>query len=396
MNIAILNRFSKDFYDYSYITSNSEITITFYNSSNNFFSSTENITVKNYKGFDKTFFLDIIRDHQRAPFDRLIALSEYDLERVSDLRSYLNIKNFEPINNYIFRDKYLMKEYFNKFIPTPSYKKIESFVDIIKFIDEKSYPVVIKPRFGSGSESVLILHSEIELRDYIAQSPELNLMMIEEYIDGQMYHIDGFMNCGKLEYFPSKYVNGCLAFNQNQFLGSFGIEDIFVKKQINDFIIKMFSPFKELKSSFVFHLEIFNRKNELLLCEVASRIGGGYINDVLEERTNINFFDLHFEIELNGKSGKKIAQSNKNFGFIMLPYKKGVLLSTIPFYSNKIKKIDWDENLIGHKFDEPDSSIDHYIGYVFDCTGMSESEIIFFMKEIYEFHEKKSVWSNDD
>ena len=58
MRIAILNRFSKDFYDYNQLISTKKDNIIFYNSNKKFFESTDNITVKNYEGFDKAFFLE--------------------------------------------------------------------------------------------------------------------------------------------------------------------------------------------------------------------------------------------------------------------------------------------------------------------------------------------------
>lgn len=394
MRIAILNRFSKDFYDYNQLISTKKDNIIFYNSNKKFFESTDNITVKNYEGFDKAFFLDIIRDHKKQPFDRLIALSEYDIERVSDIRKYLNIPSFEPISSYIFRDKYLMKNFFSTYIRTPKYKDIKNFVDIISFIDENGYPVVIKPRLGSGSESIVILSTDEELKKYLSQSPELNQLMIEEYIDGEMYHIDGVVNCGELFYISSKYINGCLAFSENNFLGSFGIENLSLKKKIDNFMKKMFSPFISLKSSFIFHLEIFKKDEEFLLCEIASRLGGGYIHDILMKRSNQNMLDAHLEIEINGYLKNIPNFTDNNYGFIMLPYRKGILASNKNFYDSRIIKIDWDSNLIGHCFDTPDSSIDHYIGYVFECTGLSEKHIYSFMVDIADWHEKHTIWKN--
>jgi D-alanine-D-alanine ligase-like ATP-grasp enzyme len=97
--------------------------------------------------------------------------------------------------------------------------------DIITFINTHGYPIVIKPRRGHSSIGASIIHNEHQLAIYLNDHPSTDdndwSVDVETFVTGQMYHVDGFMYQGEVKFlWPSRYVNTCIGFKDNKFLGS--------------------------------------------------------------------------------------------------------------------------------------------------------------------------------
>lgn len=97
----------------------------------------------------------------------------------------------------IAQDKHLLKDYLNKAnILTPKGIKVKSSKndkEIIKLIDDISYPLTVKPLSGHAGEDVLMdIKSETELLEGIATIRENNdyaEIVIEQYIRGEEYRV---------------------------------------------------------------------------------------------------------------------------------------------------------------------------------------------------------------
>ena len=60
--------------------------------------------------------------------------------------------------------------------------------------DNLSFPVVVKPRTGSGSRGVRILHRQADLDDY----PRNGKMIVQEYLPGREFSVDVFCHQGRV------------------------------------------------------------------------------------------------------------------------------------------------------------------------------------------------------
>ena len=76
---------------------------------------------------------------------------------------------------------------------------------LVKSVDETSdmvFPVIVKPRDNSGSRGVKLCRNQEELRESMAEALEyskLDSVLVEEFIEGQEYSIEGLHYDGKSE-----------------------------------------------------------------------------------------------------------------------------------------------------------------------------------------------------
>ncbi len=216
----------------------------------------------------------------------------------------------------------------------PVYTKVDHLLDVTTFLKTHGgYPVIIKPRRAHSSIGLMCLRSEKDLHDKflptLKQKPvdEANLdLEIEKFITGEMYHIDGVVINHELKVcWPSKYVyptpteqkaekpsgetipatgssggsDGVMNFSDNRFIAGCSTDpsdpltrrlQVFMK----DVLIALAGP-----ANYSFHGEVWycpdhnqgrggGGEGRLVLCEVASRTGGGEIRGEVLELFGVN------------------------------------------------------------------------------------------------------------
>lgn len=116
-------------------------------------------------------------------FDHVLTDNEYDLERVARIRAHLGVPGQSEESALSFRDKAVMKEVAGKRVRTPKFAGLGSIADLIGFIADTSYPVVVKPRKQGGSRDIVVIRDDEDLLAFGRRHWRDDLM-VEEFIDG--------------------------------------------------------------------------------------------------------------------------------------------------------------------------------------------------------------------
>lgn len=336
--------------------------------------------------------------HKKHKFRAIIAMSEYDLLRAGRLRDILKIKGQSFESALAFRDKVIMKKYLQKVgLMVPNFSKVESVIDIYNFIQTHGYPVIIKPIDGMGSIGTIVLRNRRDLMDYLINGLDYNIE-IETFIEGEMYHIDGLVLNGEVVHcWPSKYVNGCLAFQDDKVLGSYQLNaDNPLTQRLIDYTKNALSALPTPENT-SFHAEVFHTtNNKLVFCEIASRTGGGLVRQTIQQGFGFDINQLVVQAQcglevtvpyyINGEGPK--VQS----GWLLIPPKKG-LLKEIPklSFANWVTKQDISAKP-GQEFDGSISSVDAIAGFC--ISGNSEEQLVFRIQELATWFEQSLVWEN--
>ena len=267
----------------------------------------------------------------------IIPMSEADILRAANLREILGINGQDTKNAILFRDKIAMKDRATLHnIPTPKYKCIKDGTDIAKFIKEVGYPIVIKPILGRGSQSTFIIKNkkdlEIQLNSgFISNTCRRTDLLAEQYIESEIYHLDGLQINNKIRIMSvSKYINNCLSFVNGSFLGSYTLSDENkLKSKLLEFGYKLIKEAFPLPKNSLFHIELFVDRNEnILLCEIASRLGGNGINDEVMLQHGIDIKMEFIKAECNITDTETIHTQKANIAArVLIPPKNGKLLS---------------------------------------------------------------------
>lgn len=221
--------------------------------------------------------LMIRRLAREKPFTHIITDNEYDLERVARMREDLGIPGQSSASARSFRDKVVMKEVAGRTVTTPRFARLHTIVDLTDFIDECAYPVVVKPVKQGGSRDITVLRGEDDLIEFTRRAWREDLM-VEEFVEGRMYHIDVVLADGYRFVASSRYLRSCLGVFSGQNNGSLQLrpDDPFARR-LEEFFDRVLDAFDTPEAG-AYHLEVFHTpEDELVLCEIASRVGGDRI-----------------------------------------------------------------------------------------------------------------------
>ncbi len=117
------------------------------------------------------------------------------LTTVGAVNDRYGLKGVTQESAEICTDKFLFNEMLNKAHlrngGTVLYKK-GSAIDVSDFNEPNSFPLIVKPRYGSGSREVEVLKDYDSLRDWIARNSCLKEdIVFEKCVAGKEYGIDG-------------------------------------------------------------------------------------------------------------------------------------------------------------------------------------------------------------
>ncbi|ROQ24570.1 ATP-grasp domain-containing protein [Streptomyces sp. PanSC19] len=236
----------------------------------------------------------------RHAVTRVLALAEVDVERAAALRAELGLPGQLPESARAYRDKVLMKELAAEGgVAVPPFAAVASAADVEAFMAAHPGPVVVKPRGGSGSTGVAVLHDP-------AQIPELADRLtagdheVEGYVTGRMCHVDALHVGGEpVVCVPSVYTDGgCLSHWTDSGNGSWTLpaDDPLYERLVAE-TWKLVGALPAAPALFV-HAEFFvTDAGGIVLCEIAGRVGGTPIPAMLEALLGLDPRHLWARIE---------------------------------------------------------------------------------------------------
>ena len=232
-------------------------------------------------------------------------------------------------------DKYQMKQRFlDGSVPCARGRLISK----VEETDDLYYPLIVKPRDNSGSRGVKLCRSKQELKESLQEALQyshLDTVLVEEYIEGQEYSIEGLHYEGKSEViqftekttteFPYKVE---LAHKQPANL----MEE--QKEAIRKLIAKIAAcmNFENCPS----HTELKINDRGIFVIETSPRLGGDYITSTLVPlSTGINMEDQLLNIALGEKVDTETGRVEKASGVCFFCLPEGVVKHINP----KIDKV---------------------------------------------------------
>ncbi len=233
--------------------------------------------------------------------DRVVGLDEFDVIPAAMAREHLQLGGMSSTHALVFRDKFAMRNAAAAAgIACPQYIAAFNHDQINEFLDRVPMPVIVKPRhevsaFGirkcSSKEEVWQVLSDLDGRNSWRDHP--SQFLIEEFIEGSVFHVDSVVHKGKVAACGvSQY--GTPPFNVSHYGGVFtsAIVPYTAKERktlekLNEKLLKAFNY-----EQGVSHAEFLQSKatGEFYLLEVACRVGGAYIANVLEHACNFNLW----------------------------------------------------------------------------------------------------------
>lgn len=266
----------------------------------------------------------------------IIGIYEHTVLPAARLREKHDIRGATPFMVTICREKVAMREYLAKSgvaIPKYIYLENESSIDQLDAVFKNiNKGLMLKPVSQCGALGISYYSSLVELKEYLKQGANLSgRLFVEEYIDAQIYHIDGVLLERELKLLSiSAYEHSCFdVINKRKPLCSITIDDKALFKTLEDATRDILHalPFSDL----VFHLELFvEPNNRIVFLEIACRFGGAGVRQVVSNALGVDLMEEALLVDMglpSALSGKSIIRSveGDSFGYLYVyPEKEGV------------------------------------------------------------------------
>jgi biotin carboxylase len=272
-----------------------------------------------WESLDETFYLpaeisipDIVRAVTHVArtqnVDRIVALDEYDMETAATLREHLRVPGMGLTSMRYFRDKLAMRmKALDGNVRVPDFVPVVNHADIRYYLEHVPGPWVLKPRQEASAIGIKKIHAAEELWPVLEQlGDQQSSFLLERFIPGDVYHVDSVVSESEVVFASvSKY--GKPPMNVAQGGGIFttciiprGSEEDNGLREINRELIAALGLVRG-----VAHTEFIQAHGDghFYFLECAARVGGAYINEMVEAATGINLWREWARIEVVGGDG---------------------------------------------------------------------------------------------
>jgi biotin carboxylase len=254
--------------------------------------------------------------------DRIVALDEYDMETAATLREHLRIPGMGLTTMRYFRDKLAMRmRALDRHVRVPDFVPVVNHDDIRYYLDHVPAPWVLKPRQEASAIGIKKIHAAEELWPLLDQlGDKQSSYLLEKFVPGDVYHVDSvvsenevlFANISRYGKPPMNVAHGGVF---TTFTVERGSEADSGLRTINRELITALGLLRG-----VAHAEFIQAHEDgnFYFLECAARVGGAYINEMVEAATDINLWREWARIEIAGDASYKLPPVRKEYAGVIL------------------------------------------------------------------------------
>ncbi|MDQ3800301.1 MAG: ATP-grasp domain-containing protein, partial [Acidobacteriota bacterium] len=269
------------------------------------------------------------------PVSRVVGLDEFDVLTAAGAREHLQIDGGMSSSFALrFRDKLQMRRLARQVdIPCPEFIGIFNRAEIDDYVERVPAPWIVKPRtevsaFGirkcETKEQVWQVLNDLDARHTWRDHP--SQFLIEQFIEGRVFHVDSVVSDGKI-IAAGVSAYGAPPMRVSHEGGVFTTSILPYKskerkelEQLNKDLLKGFGYEQGIA-----HAEFLqsSETGEFYLLEVAARVGGAYIANVLEQACGFNLWREWAKLETATKKNPyKPPKLRKDYAGITLALSK--------------------------------------------------------------------------
>ena len=262
--------------------------------------------------------------------DRVVALEEFDVITAGLIREHLSLPGMSSSGARIFRDKLSMSVKARAAgINAPDFVPLINDDEVHEFMERVPTPWVIKPRSDVSAigirkaqdpSEVWRTIDELNARERLRE--RASYYLLARYVPGEVFHVDSVVNNGRVLFAganqygrpPMDVAHGGGAYVSRTI--PHGSEDQKSLFEINQRLVKALGLQKGAT-----HAEFIKSSADgrFYFLEIAARVGGAYIAEVLEAASGINLWREWAKVEIAGEvSARPIKPLRKEYAGIIL------------------------------------------------------------------------------
>ncbi len=258
------------------------------------------------------------------PIDRIVALDEFDLENAAYLREHLRIPGMGLTTIRYFRDKLAMRgKAQGSGVPVPEFIHVLNHQALNDFMARVKSPWLLKPRSQASGIGMKKINEPHELWPYLDQLGDAQSnYLLEQFVTGDVFHIDSIVSERQVV-FAEAHAYGTPPLNTSHDGGVFTTgtlpRDSAEAKALYRLNREVIESLGLVRG--VTHTEFLRAREDgkFYFLEIAARVGGAYITDVVEAATGINLWREWARLEVgSGKSPYSLPAIREDYAGVVL------------------------------------------------------------------------------
>lgn len=275
-------------------------------------------------------FLDLVSHIAKTnPPDRIVALEEFDVVIAALAREHLCLRGMSSSAAKTFRDKFSMAtKAKNAGLTVPEFVIPINNDEVSDYLSRVPGPWVMKPRSDVSAigirklekaEDVWSVIEELDKREVLRERASYHLL--SRFVAGEVFHVDSLVEDGRVVFAGvNKYGRPPLqvAHGGGAYISQTVRHHSAEKKKLLDINRRLIKSMGMQTGAT--HAEFIksDADGDFYFLEIAARVGGAYIADVLEAASGINLWREWARLEVGGTNQNKRLRPRREHAGIIL------------------------------------------------------------------------------
>ncbi|MGC1618846.1 MAG: hypothetical protein WA765_10195 [Candidatus Acidiferrum sp.] len=256
--------------------------------------------------------------------DRIVALDEFDMENVSALREHLRIPGMGLTTVRYFRDKLAMRARAKEAgIPVPEFVHVLNYDALREFMSRVPPPWLLKPRSQASGIGMKKIHEPADLWPWLDRlGDRQSTYLLEQFISGSVFHVDSVATEREIV-LAEAHAYGVPPLDTSHQGGVFTTRtlprDSAETRALLGLNREVLKDLGFLRG--VTHAEFLRAHSDgkFYFLEVAARVGGAYISNVIEAATGINLWREWARLEVGaGRQPYQLPQTRSDYAGVLV------------------------------------------------------------------------------
>jgi len=253
-----------------------------------------------------------------------VALDEFDMENVSAIREHLRIPGMGLTTVRYFRDKLAMRARAKEVgINVPEFVHVLNHDELREFMARVPGPWLLKPRSQASGIGMRKIHRPDELWPWLEKlGDEQSQFLLEQFVPGNVFHVDSVVSEREVV-FAEAHAYGTPPLDVSHGGGVFTTRTLErasagskALQAVNRELIQGLGLMRG-----VTHAEFLkaNADGKFYFIEIAARVGGAYISDVIDHATGVNLWREWAKLEVSaGKEPYTLPETRKDYAGVIV------------------------------------------------------------------------------
>ena len=275
-------------------------------------------------------FLDLVAHVAKTNQpDRIVALEEFDVVVAALAREHLCLPGMSSSTAKTFRDKYAMAMRARSAgLTVPQFVPAINHDEVREYLERVPPPWVMKPRSDVSAIGIRKLETadEVwatidELNNREALRERASYHVLARFIPGEVFHVDSLVSEGRVVFAGvNKYGRPPLqvAHGGGAYISQTVLYDAADRKRLTEINRRLIKAMGMQTGAT--HAEFIksDADGDFYFLEIAARVGGAYIADVLEAASGVNLWREWARMEASDSSSKPKLKPRKEHAGIIL------------------------------------------------------------------------------